>query len=108
MQTLFASLWLSLLPLAGPMGGQAVPSPAVASYTLGFSVDDATWQVEASFPRTEVGTFDLWIPRWTAGAYHLADYGRFVSGLSATDEAGNSLAVERKSDSEFSVQAGTT
>jgi predicted metalloprotease with PDZ domain len=43
-------------------------------------------------------TLDFWFPLWTPGAYHVADYGRFVKELKAFDEKGAELAVERDAD----------
>jgi len=40
---------------------------------------------------------ELWIPRWTPGAYHLADFAKYVKELSATDASGKPLKVKQNS-----------
>src|SRR5262245_50944697 len=65
-----------------------------------------TFAVTATFPRAEAGELEFWMPRWTAGAYHLAGYGRFVKQLKATDSSGAERAVARDGDDRFVVAAG--
>ena len=77
---------------------------AQVDYRLSFQPSGSSWQVEARFPGRGEDALDFWIARWTGGAYHLADYGRFVKDLTATDEAGKPLAVERDGDSHFVVR----
>ncbi len=76
-------------------------APAQVEYRVRFRPDEPVWQVEARFPGRGEDALDFWIARWTAGAYHLADYGRAVRELTATDENGTALAVERDGPSHF-------
>ncbi len=87
------------------LGLPALPSAQV-EYRLRFdpAEKDPSWQVEARFPGRGEETLDYWIARWTAGAYHVADYARFVPELTATDERGTTLAVERPETSHFVVR----
>ncbi len=88
-----------LLAARGPLWSQV-------AYSLRFdpAEEDPTWQVEARFPGRGEETLDFWIARWTAGAYHVADYARFVTELEARDENGRALPVERPETSHFVVQ----
>src|SRR5262245_10301355 len=76
---------------------------AQVDYTLAFEPGGKLWDVEARFPGRGEQTLDFWIPLWTPGAYHVADYGRFVKELGAADEKGGKLAVERADDGHFVV-----
>ena len=67
----------------------------------------ARWRVRATLPHDGDGALDFWLPRWTAGAYHLAEYGEFVDEFAARDAAsGASLAVARDGKCRFVVEAG--
>src|SRR5262245_36983311 len=67
---------------------------------------EKTWSVEATFPHPAAGDVDFWLPRWSAGAYHLAEYGRFVRELAAKGPDGTALPVERAAPCHFVVKAG--
>lgn len=83
-----------------------LPASAQIDYSLGFDLGEREWDVEGRIANPDGGDLDYWIPRWTAGAYHLADFGRYVEdGLEATDDEGNPLAVERVSDSQWRIGA---
>src|SRR5687767_5891438 len=98
-----SSLWFAFALFAA----EEVPTPAVpARYRVVPDFDADVWQVTATFPRREAGDLDFRFPRWTAGAYHLSEYGRFVTELTAADAAGAPLPVERDGDSRFVVAAG--
>lgn len=67
----------------------------------------ARWRVRATLPHDGEGALDFWLPRWTAGAYHLAEYGEFVDEFAARDaESGAPLAVQRDGKCRFVVEAG--
>jgi predicted metalloprotease with PDZ domain len=83
----------------------AAPAAAQFDYSVSIDRETETWSVEGRFANPGAGDVDFWIARWTAGAYHLADYGRFVQDLVAHDAEGNALAVERLSDSHFRIAA---
>jgi predicted metalloprotease with PDZ domain len=75
-------------------------------YFVAARLAEQEWRVEATFPHAADGDVDFWIPRWTAGAYHLADYGRFVTELKAAGGGGEELAVVRADPCHFVVKAG--
>jgi predicted metalloprotease with PDZ domain len=77
-----------------------------ARYRVVPDFEKGTFAVVATFPRAQAGDLEFWMPRWTAGAYHLADYGRFVKELEAADAAGAELPVARDGDCRFVVAAG--
>lgn len=92
-------LLAALLLLAG------VPLAQV-EYRASFAPGGEAWEVEASFPNLPDGRLDLWMPRWTAGAYHLADFGRFADAFEAVDETGAPLEVERLDDHQVRIESG--
>jgi len=51
---------------------------------------------------------ELWMPVWTPGAYELRTWGRNVTPVGASDEAGRKLAVARTGPSTFRVDGGGT
>jgi predicted metalloprotease with PDZ domain len=83
----------------------AAAAGAQTEYRLRFdpAQPEPEWQVEVRLPLRGEETLDFWIPRWTGGAYHLADYGRFVRGLEARDPGGALLPVEHPEPSHFVV-----
>jgi len=83
----------------------ASSAAAQFDYKLDFDVEERTWAVEGRFANPGGEDVDYWIARWTPGAYHLADFGRFVDGLTAEDGAGNALEVDRIDDSHFVIGA---
>src|SRR5262245_46168059 len=91
------------LPTRGVCALLVLTAPAFAQvdYTLSFEPGDSLWEVGVRMSGRGEDTLDFWIPLWTPGAYHQAEFGRFVKELSANDEQGRSLAVERPEDSHF-------
>jgi len=82
----------------------APAATAQVDYTLAFEPGGDEWQVEVRYAGRGEATLDFRIPLWTPGAYHVAEYGKFVSDLEAFDDSGKELVVERKSPSQFVVQ----
>jgi predicted metalloprotease with PDZ domain len=76
---------------------------AQVDYTLAFEPGGKEWKVEARFAGRGEETLDFRFPLWTPGAYHVADFGRFVKELEAADEKGGALAVERESEGHFAL-----
>ncbi|HKE00126.1 MAG TPA: hypothetical protein VKE69_03890, partial [Planctomycetota bacterium] len=74
---------------ASPTSGEPI------RYHVGFDRDAKTWSVAMTIPLPKAAPFELWIPRWTPGAYHLADFAQNVTTLSAADASGNSMKVTR-------------
>ncbi len=74
-------------------------------YKLSFDLSNKIWTVEGRIANPNKGELDYWFPRWTAGAYHQADFGRWVEELQASDADGNALAFERPNDCEFRIAA---
>lgn len=98
-----APIFLALALVSTPALG-ATPQEEVA-YELSFDPGERTWDVEVRFPAATVDGVDFWIARWTAGAYHVAEYGRFARDLVAMDSAGEALEVERVDDSHWEIAA---
>ncbi|MBL8693316.1 MAG: M61 family metallopeptidase [Planctomycetes bacterium] len=70
----------------------------VVGYAVGMDTKAKRWTVEVSFPVTKSDAFEVWLPRWTPGAYHLADFSRFVDDFEARDGNGAVLPVETLED----------
>jgi predicted metalloprotease with PDZ domain len=68
---------------------------AQVDYTLAFEPGGKEWRVEARLAGRGEGEFVFHFPLWTPGAYHVAEYGRFVKEIEARDETGAKLALER-------------
>jgi predicted metalloprotease with PDZ domain len=81
----------------------ATSASAQVDYSLSFEPGGDEWRVEARFQGRGEAQLDFWIPLWTPGAYHTAEYGRFVQDLTASDDHGAKFAVERASPSHFVV-----
>src|SRR5688572_3433590 len=92
---------LSTRVLALPL--LAVAASAQVDYTLAFEPGGKLWTVEARLPARGEEQIDFRFPLWTPGAYHAAEYGRFVKELEASDERGGALAVERRDDGHFVI-----
>ena len=87
------------------LGFLATPLAAQFDYSLSFDTEKREWSVEGRFGNDSGEDIDFWIARWTPGAYHLADYGRYVQGVRARNGDGKELEVERVSDSHFRITA---
>lgn len=74
-----------------------------ADYALAFEPGEKLWRVEARFDGRGEDALEFRFALWTPGAYHTADFGRFVRELEAVDERGTALAVERKAPGHFVV-----
>ena len=102
MRTLLAASSLAgLLAILLP-----APASAQTDYTLSFEQGGTRWRVEARLPGRGEESLDFRMPLWTPGAYHVADYGRFVKELRAFDSAGRELEVKRPDKGHF-VLGGT-
>ncbi len=106
---------MSGLLLGGVLAALAQASATTGPPTVRYEValdassagDAARWHVRATFPHEGDAPLEFWMPRWTAGAYHLAEYGQFVEKLVARDAAsGAELAVDRDGKNRFVVAAG--
>jgi len=103
-----------LLALALALLASALLAPPLAAagdgapvrYRVEPDVVAGTWSVRATVPRSGAGDLVFVMPRWTAGAYHLAEYGRFVTRFAARDAAGTELPVTREGHHRFVVAAG--
>jgi len=90
----------ALLSLASLLPCATLASAQV-DYRLSFQPDVSVWKVEARFPGRGEMSHHFWIPLWTPGAYHVAEYARFVDSLTASDQDGAPLKVERPETSHF-------
>jgi predicted metalloprotease with PDZ domain len=82
--------------------------PALAGgaldYTLTFEPGGKRWTVEVRLDGRGEESLDFRFALWTPGAYHVADYGRFVKEFAAHDGGGAELAVERVGNGHFVVR----
>jgi len=80
-------------------------SEAQLSFHVALDTATQTWTVECELDNPGGKDFDFWLARWTAGAYHRADYGRFASGFEAFDASGEPLDVVRQGETHISIAA---
>lgn len=79
--------------------------PAAVSYRI--SLAEAPQHrvvVEARFVAPASGKLELWLPVWTPGSYKIRDYARHIEEITAIDEAGAALEVERPSKNTWQIQ----
>ena len=69
-------------------------------------VDDKVY-VELSTPSITSAEITFFFPKIVPGTYAIADYGRFVSDLQATDKKGNKLVVEKLNDNAWKIKNAT-
>lgn len=69
-------------------------------------VDDKIY-VELSTPTITTDEITFYLPKIIPGTYSIADYGRFISDLQATDKKGNKLPVERLNDNAWKIKNAT-
>lgn len=69
-------------------------------------VDDKVY-VELSTPSVTSEEITFYLPKIVPGTYSIADYGRFVSDLKATDKKGKSLVVEKLNDNAWKIKNAT-
>jgi predicted metalloprotease with PDZ domain len=69
-------------------------------------VDDKVY-VELSAPSLTSEEITFYLPKIVPGTYSIADYGRFVSDLKATDKKGKSLIVEKLNDNAWKIKNAT-
>lgn len=74
-------------------------------YQVRIDVPGRRWHVEAVFPAAH-GNVDFWIPRWQPGAYHLAEYGRFVELVQAESLQGDALVSEQVATGHYRIAVG--
>ena len=80
--------------------------PAAASYSI--SLGEAAQHrvlVEARFPVPASGKLELWMPVWTPGSYKIRDYARHIEEITASDETGTVLKVERPSKNTWQIES---
>jgi predicted metalloprotease with PDZ domain len=103
---LAALLACALLHPTAACAATREPADAPVRYHVVMDAAAKRWHVTAEFPHPDAGELEFWMPRWTAGAYHLADYGKFVEQLVARGPDGKALEVRRDGDDRFVVAAG--
>lgn len=69
-------------------------------------VDDKVY-VELSTPSITSPEITFFLPKIVPGTYAIADYGRFISDLQATDKKGNKLVVEKLNDNAWKIRNAT-
>jgi predicted metalloprotease with PDZ domain len=90
------------LLLASTCAGTAA---AQIDYALSLDFENKAWTVEGKLSNPGGGEVEFWIPRWTAGAYHLAEFGRFVTKFEAFGADGEALDFEREGDCQWAIAA---
>lgn len=75
------------------------------SYTISFP-DPAshTARIQATFPTGGAPALDLFLPVWSPGFYHTADYAAKINGLSFSAPDGSSLKSEHPRPNRWTVQ----
>lgn len=63
--------------------------------------------VELSTPPITTPEITFYMPKIIPGTYSIADYGRFISDVQATDKKGNKLVVERLNDNAWKIKNAT-
>jgi predicted metalloprotease with PDZ domain len=69
-------------------------------------LDAHLFDVEAVFPST-AATVDLWLPAWTPGSYLIRELARHVQDVTAADDAGRPLSVERRDKNTWRISPGS-
>jgi predicted metalloprotease with PDZ domain len=95
-----AVLLAPTLLVIGPLAGIG---SAQIDYRASLDPESELWTVEGRIANPEKAEVDFWIPRWTPGAYHLAEFGRWVEELQARDAQGKTLEFERIGESHFRI-----
>ena len=81
-----------------------VPVAAQTDYSLAFEPGGKEWRVEVRFAGRGEEELAFHFPLWTPGAYHVAEYGRFVKEIEARDESGAQLELVRDGTSRVVVR----
>jgi predicted metalloprotease with PDZ domain len=77
-------------------------------YRVEMNIKQQQWHVWMGVEVPKAGNIDVWLPRWTPGGYHLADFSQFVEDLDAEDDAGRPLKVVTVEDPRhWTIDTGT-
>jgi predicted metalloprotease with PDZ domain len=68
-------------------------APRPVRYEVTPDVKSEKWSVVMTIDAAKAAPFDLWVPRWTPGGYHLVEFGQFVDSVKGTDSGGAALTV---------------
>jgi len=84
--------------------GQPAKEP-VYTYTIDLTkvVDDKVF-VELSPPTITTDEITFYLPKIVPGTYAIADYGRYVSDLTAVDKKGKKLTIEKVDDNSWKIK----
>jgi predicted metalloprotease with PDZ domain len=81
------------------------PGPRSVQYLVRFPAPRSHYAcIEAVFPAG--GDVELFLPVWTPGSYMVREYSRHLEGLSARDDTGRELRVEKTRKNRWRVRAG--
>lgn len=94
---------MTLIPLAG-LHGAAMPEPI--SYTLRIPAPQTHYvEVEAIVPTDVRSEIELLMAVWTPGSYMVREYARNLESVTAWDESGEPLPIEKTSKNRWRVKA---
>ncbi len=65
-------------------------------------------EIKLIFPTSHESVLDIFLPLWRPGRYEAADFVQNISELSAKDESGQTLAINRVSSNQWLVDAPNT
>lgn len=85
--------WIHAIGLAAALL-QGSSAPAPVRYDVSPDVKSVKWKVSMALDVPAPGPFELWIPRWTPGGYHLVDFGQFVEEVKAKGADGLEVKVD--------------
>lgn len=117
---IFIFLFASAVSFASP-AIQAVAAPAEKAvpalpgewngnirYRVELNIKEEQWNVWMGVQLENPVPFKFWIPRWTPGGYHLAEFGKFLDDIEVTDEKGNPLKFQEvESPRHWEIDPGT-
>jgi predicted metalloprotease with PDZ domain len=83
---------------------EAAAMPDPISYTLRFPAPQTHYvEVEASVPTTRRPAVDLMMATWTPGSYMIREYARNLEAVSAANESGAALPIEKTAKNRWRV-----
>lgn len=99
----------STFALAASIGLSVVSLPTAAASTVTYQIDltepeHHTGAVKIEFPGTDAEHIDVMMPAWRTGLYRILDLANGVREFSATNSAGEPLAVEKIDKSTWRIE----
>src|SRR5881296_2554017 len=93
---------------ASSRGDRVAPLAMTTAYTVSIPQPEARRiEVELSLEARGARSLDVRLPVWTPGSYLVREHQRHVDGLSAQDESGRELPVEKIDKHTWRVSTGS-